>query len=72
MAYDILSIGDAEMLYNTFNGAAMIFASDNMRTLIKIGFLIGVFLVGFHYYYEMKFPLGCDLNLKQHSKFWCS
>lgn len=57
MAYDILSIGDAEMLYNTFNGAAMIFASDNMRTLIKIGFLIGVFLVGFHYYFEMKFPL---------------
>lgn len=57
MAYDILSIGDAEMLYNTFNGAAMIFASDNMRTLIKIGFITGLFLVGFHYFYEMKFPL---------------
>jgi len=36
MAYSILSIGDAEMMYNAFNGVAMVFASDNMNTLISI------------------------------------
>jgi hypothetical protein len=57
MAYSILSIGDAEMMYNAFNGVAMVFASDNMNTLMKIGFLIGLFLVAFQYMFELKFPL---------------
>ena len=57
MAYSILSIGDAEMMYNAFNGVAMVFASDNMNTLMKIGFLIGLFLVAFQYLFELKFPL---------------
>jgi len=45
------------MMYNTFNGVAMVFASDNMRTLLKIGFLIGLFIVTVQYFFELKFPL---------------
>ena len=57
MAFQILSIGDAEMLYNGFNGAAMIFSTDNMRTLVKIGFLIGLLVAMFQYYFDMRFRL---------------
>lgn len=57
MAYNILSIGDAEMMYNAFNGVAMVFTSNNMTTLMKIGFMIGLFMIAFQYLFEMRFPL---------------
>ncbi len=57
MAYSILSIGDAEMMYNAFNGVAMVFTSNNMTTLMKIGFCIGMFMIAFQYLFDMRFPL---------------
>ena len=45
MAYEVLSIGDAEMLYNAFQGAAMIFGNNNLNDLIKAGFTLGLLCV---------------------------
>jgi conjugal transfer mating pair stabilization protein TraG len=57
MAFEILSIGDGEVLYNAFQGAAMIFGDDHITTLVKIGFVVGFFLIAFRYLTDQEFPL---------------
>jgi conjugal transfer mating pair stabilization protein TraG len=57
MAYEVLSIGDAEMLYNAFQGTAMIFGNNNLNDLIKAGFTLGLLLISFRYLTNQEFPL---------------
>jgi hypothetical protein len=57
MAYEILSIGDAEMLYSAFQGAAMIFGNNNLNKLINAGFILGFLLISFRYLTNQEFPL---------------
>jgi len=57
MAYEILSIGDAEMLYSAFQGAAMIFGNNNLNKLINAGFTLGLLLISFRYLTDQEFPL---------------
>lgn len=57
MAYEVLSIGDAEMLYNAFQGTAMIFGNNNLNGLIKAGFTLGLLLISFRYLTNQEFPL---------------
>jgi conjugal transfer mating pair stabilization protein TraG len=57
MAYEIISIGDAEMLYNTFQGAAMIFGNGSLNKLINAGFTLGILLVSINYLTNQEFPL---------------
>jgi conjugal transfer mating pair stabilization protein TraG len=57
MAYEILSIGDAEMLYSAFQGAAMIFGNNNLNKLINAGFTLGILLISMRYLTNQEFPL---------------
>ena len=57
MIYSVFSIGDAEMLYNAFQGAAMIFNSGGMTNLLRTGFLLGSFLAGLRYLTTQKFDI---------------
>jgi len=57
MAYEVLSIGDAEMLYNAFQGTAMIFGNNNLNDLIKTGFTLGLLLISFRYLTNQELPL---------------
>lgn len=57
MAYEIVSIGDAEMLYSAFQGAAMIFGSNNLNKLVNAGFTLGLLLISFRYLTNQEFPL---------------
>lgn len=57
MAYEILSIGDAEMLYSAFQGAAMIFGNNSLNKLINAGFTLGLLLISFRYLTNQEFPL---------------
>jgi hypothetical protein len=57
MAYEILSLGDGEMLYNAFQGAALVFNPENMNKLINAGFVLGILLVCFRYLTDQEFPL---------------
>lgn len=61
MAYEVLSIGDAEMLYNTFQGAAMIFGNGSLTKLIRAGATLGVLLVSINYLTNQEFPLRYSL-----------
>ena len=40
MVFNILSIGDGEMLANAFEGVAMIFGSGSMTNIAKTGSLL--------------------------------
>ena len=57
MAYEVLSIGDAEMLYSAFQGAAMIFGNNNLNKLINAGFTLGTLLISMRYLTNQEFPL---------------
>lgn len=57
MAYEILSIGDAEMLHSAFQGAAMIFGNNNLNKLINAGFTLGLLMISFRYLTNQEFPL---------------
>lgn len=61
MAYEILSIGDSEMLYNAFQGAAMIFNDNHLKNIIKSGFIIGLIIICFRYLTNQEFPLRHSL-----------
>lgn len=56
--YQVISIGDAEMLTEAFQGAAMIFNGHSMGNLIASGFVLGVMMVAFTYLTSMRFPLN--------------
>ena len=57
MAYEVISIGDGEMLYNAFQGVAMIFGSGNLEKIIKSGFIVGTMLISIRYLTNQEFPL---------------
>lgn len=57
MAYDVVSIGDAEMLTQAFQGAAMIFGNGSMSKLIRSGFVLGTLLISIRYLTNQEFPL---------------
>ena len=57
MSYQVISIGDAEMLYETFQGVAMIFGNHSMNKLIASGFILGIFMVSTTYMTSQQFPL---------------
>ncbi|TAL44530.1 MAG: conjugal transfer protein TraG [Methylovulum sp.] len=61
MAYEILSIGDGEMLYEAFQGAAMIFRPENINDLIKSGFVLGTLLITFKYLTDQQMQLNYGL-----------
>lgn len=58
MAFEVISIGDGEMLFNAFNGVAMIFGSGNMGKLIISGFSLGIMLISLRYLTNQEFPLN--------------
>ncbi|NOU22452.1 MAG: conjugal transfer protein TraG, partial [Methyloglobulus sp.] len=58
MAYQVISIGDGEILYNTFQGAAMIFGGGFLDKLIVAGFILGIMLVCLTYLVSLEFPLN--------------
>lgn len=58
MAFEVISIGDGEMLFNAFNGVAMIFGSGNMGKLIISGFSLGTMLIALRYLTNQEFPLN--------------
>ena len=57
MAYEIISIGDGEMLYNAFQGVAMIFGNNSLNKLISAGFALGILLISLRYLTDQEFPL---------------
>ena len=57
MAYEILSIGDGEMLYSAFQGVAMIFGNGSLEKIIKSGFIIVTVLISLRYLTNQEFPL---------------
>ena len=57
MVFNILSIGDGEMLANAFEGVAMIFGSGSMVNIVKTGFLLMIFIICFRYLSNLEFPL---------------
>ena len=57
MVYPVYSIGDAEMLYNAFQGVAMIFNGGDIKSLVKSGFILGGFLAGLRYLATQKFEM---------------
>jgi conjugal transfer mating pair stabilization protein TraG len=61
MTYDILSIGDGEMLYEAFKGVAMIFGNNSLNKLINAGFVLGVLLISINYLTNQEFPLRYSL-----------
>ncbi|MBF6650443.1 conjugal transfer protein TraG N-terminal domain-containing protein [Methylobacter sp. BlB1] len=61
MTYDILSIGDSEMLYEAFKGVAMIFGNNSLNKLINAGFVLGVLLISINYLTNQEFPLRYSL-----------
>lgn len=61
MTYDILSIGDGEMLYEAFKGVAMIFGNNSLNKLINAGFVLGILLISINYLTNQEFPLRYSL-----------
>ncbi|MBS3952586.1 MAG: conjugal transfer protein TraG N-terminal domain-containing protein [Methylomicrobium sp.] len=57
MAYEILSIGDGELLYSAFQGAAMVFNNDSIGKLMSTGFTLGILIISFKYITDQQFPL---------------
>jgi len=57
MTYQILSLGDAEMLSQAFNGAAAIFNSGAIGNLMRVGFLTGLIFVAVKYLFSYQFSL---------------
>ena len=57
MAYEIISIGDGEILANTFRGAAMIFGGGHLNKLIIAGFMMGIMGVCVGYLMSLEFKL---------------
>lgn len=57
MSYQVLSIGDAEMLYNAFQGVAMIFGNNSLNKLIGSGFALGTMLISMRFITDQEFPL---------------
>ena len=57
MTYEVISIGDGEMLYNAFQGVAMIFGNGSMEKVAKSGFIIGTMLISMLYLTNQEFPL---------------
>jgi len=57
MAYEILSIGDGEMLANAFQGVAMMFGGGHLEKIMKSGFILGTTLISMRYLTEQEFPL---------------
>ncbi len=48
--YDIVSIGDGEMLYQVFQGIALIFKGGSIEGLVGAGFALGFLIAGFRYW----------------------
>lgn len=46
MAITITALGDAAFLTEVLNGVAMVFATDDIKDLVKVGFMLGFLLVG--------------------------
>jgi hypothetical protein len=57
MAYEVLSIGDGEMLANAFQGVAMVFGNGSLEKIIKSGFIVGTILISIRYLTNQEFPL---------------
>ena len=57
MVFDIVSIGDGEMLANAFQGVAMIFGSGSLGNIIKSGFMLGTLIICIRYLTNLEFPL---------------
>ena len=57
MSYEVLSIGDVEMMYNAFQGVAIIFGGGHLEKIMKSGFIVGTMLISIRYLTNQEFPL---------------
>ncbi|MBF0609510.1 MAG: conjugal transfer protein TraG [Magnetococcales bacterium] len=55
--FEVISIGDSELLANAFQAIAMLFSSGNMVDLIRSGFIVGLCFAAIRYTFTNKFEL---------------
>lgn len=57
MAYEVISIGDGEILANAFQGVAMLFNGGHLRNLVMAGFILGIIISCISYLMNLEFRL---------------